>query len=507
MNNTEKIMNLVVNTKDMTVSEAIKYIEELFPADKYKWDQTSQNDALYIDNRDVIMLSDPSLSKLIIDYPGGDRFGSSLSDPFTDIYFTDYDNKYKSSNIDMFLFKENQYNSNNQIMNYIEAITNEELSVQQILDYISTMELTEADMKFLDNLSDDILIDKKIIDGIAERVESIAFYRQSAAYDQFQYGHNGGEDVADWELSLSTQYEILWKDLPPRVREYCNDKMEQIWLGYSETQKELNQRSHYLQKELENTEILEKNIHSYIEDVNRRYDIFEKYADYLASTDKDGLEVDWRSMEYLYQIAHGQRWLDDESFFKHDIHNVWNHYMKEMISEEQKMKETLKKYIDKIDELENQHFYFWQSKKKEEVQKIIKNLKVNYTVDELQYTNNIKNISNKLDKGIDFEFEINELSRMNDLSGMPSLAELIPDIEHKDIAATPKEEYISTLLQEMEIMTKEKESVKHELDATNALILKSQQSNHENQSDLTSTLLTDDQLINDDPQEENDMEL
>ena len=161
----------------------------------------------------------------------------------------------------------------------------------------------------------------------------------------------------------------------------------------------------------------------------------------------------------------------------------------------------------KIAELENQRFYFWKSKKKEEVQKIIKNLKVNYTNDELQHTNNIKNISNKLDQGMDFEFEINELRRTNDLSGMPSLAELIPDIEHKDIAATPKEEYISTLLKEMEIMTKEKESVKHELDATNALILKSQQSNRENQSDLTSTLLADEQLINDDPQEENDMEL
>ncbi len=53
-------------------------------------------------------------------------------------------------------------------------------------------------------------------------------------------------------------------------------------------------------------------------------------------------------------------------------------------------------------------------------------------------------------------------------------------------------------------MSINKESRKQELDITNALIEKLQQSNRESQSDLTSTLLTDDQLIKDELQK-NDM--
>ena len=50
------------------------------------------------------------------------------------------------------------------------------------------------------------------------------------AYEQYMYGRYGGEDVASWRLSQSSQFKELWKELPIKIESVCHSELEKTWL-------------------------------------------------------------------------------------------------------------------------------------------------------------------------------------------------------------------------------------------------------------------------------------
>ena len=88
MNLKDKINACLKKAISVSVNDFILYVKEIFPENEYDWDTVQESNDFYVEHEDIIHLSNENLTKLVISYPGGDRIGSSLSDPYTVVYFS-----------------------------------------------------------------------------------------------------------------------------------------------------------------------------------------------------------------------------------------------------------------------------------------------------------------------------------------------------------------------------------------------------------------------------------
>ena len=201
----------------------------------------------YYDHRDIIHLTNQT--ELIINYPGGDRFGDLYSEPYTDISFHSF--KLSGNNDlddNLYLFLNDKYNEENKILDYLnEFSSNANFSIEEIIIRLTTMNVN-IPYHILGQLSNEELQNINLKEAIVNCVENIAFHKHFDACDQYQYGQYGGEDVAEWRLSQSLQFKEIWESLPDKVREYCNDELERAWLQIPNTKNILNGEVEFLQE-------------------------------------------------------------------------------------------------------------------------------------------------------------------------------------------------------------------------------------------------------------------
>ena len=93
----------------------------------------------YYDHRDIIHLTNQT--ELIINYPGGDRFGDLYAEPYTDISFHSF--KLSGNNDlddNLYLFLNDKYNEGNKILDYLnEFSSNANFSIEEIIIRLTTM--------------------------------------------------------------------------------------------------------------------------------------------------------------------------------------------------------------------------------------------------------------------------------------------------------------------------------------------------------------------------------
>lgn len=77
-------------------------------------------------------------------------------------------------------------------------LTNREYTKEEIIELLHS---NEPSKNLFDNISFEQKQDDDIIQAIADCLENEAWFRSSDKKDQYQYGANGGMDVADWEMS------------------------------------------------------------------------------------------------------------------------------------------------------------------------------------------------------------------------------------------------------------------------------------------------------------------
>ena len=204
----------------------------------------------YYDHRDIIHLTNQT--ELIINYPGGDRFGDLYAEPYTDISFHSF--KLSGNNDlddNLYLFLNDKYNEGNKILDYLnEFSSNANFSIEEIIIRLTTMNVN-IPYHILGQLSNEELQNIKVKEAIVNCVENIAFHKHFDACDQYQYGQYGGEDVAEWRLSQSLQFKEIWESLPDKVREYCNDELERAWLQIPNTKNILNGEVEFLQERID----------------------------------------------------------------------------------------------------------------------------------------------------------------------------------------------------------------------------------------------------------------
>ena len=355
----EIILNVINEAKNMTVENTIKYLESIFPKDKYKWEQVRKNSDLYVDHRDIIHITDNNFTQLIIRYPGGDRFGSSFSDPNYDVYFSNpFKEPDNNSNSDLYLFRESKYNEDNHIKEHLEDILKEHQITAEDVVFVLKDSWDSLPIKILNHLENEILEDKLVIHNIVECVKRISARETSEAYDQYMYGHNGGEDVADWQLSQASQFKMLWEYLPSHVKTVCHTELKNAWLALPDTEKELNKAQTQTVKEINKIIELSQNREKYINDIHNRFFLLKKYESFSNVLEsvipEDGVKplniVNDLHCE-LCEIS-----LNDESIIHNlnDIESTINSLKSENILLEQE-----------VHNLSNAHFYFWQGRKKQ----------------------------------------------------------------------------------------------------------------------------------------------
>lgn len=483
-----KLIDLVEALKDLSVADAVKYIEENFPEKEYKWEHVYETDDFYIDHHDTVFLSDSNLTQLTINYPGGDRLGSMVSEPYTNIQICntvlEENNNFA---LEMYLFLEDKYNVENHILEYIDdLVVDYEMTAEEIINALEKS-YDSISLHLLEQLSNEQLQNKDVVKAIVDCVENVAWSMASKAYDQYQYGQYGGEDVADWELSKSSQFKILWDELPELVKLTCHKELEEAWLQLPDTKKNITVEQKSLIKKINSLTNLNIIKTKYIQDVHNRYQLLDKYNELLKSNIKE-LEI-----YPLIKVGDMRYSLNSTA-----VDNAPNILKQELKKIELQIEELMSKNgsLDKEnDKLFNEHSHFWQQNRKQDIAKqITENSKEiddnKEAIFNLEYYKEERQSS--LNMWTNFQKEIEEMNNTNDMKDLPSLYwdyELLT-VKEANLNNYSKADYIDMIENKIESVVSELEQLKKELVSKEELlttISALEEGNNNNKVEITKT--------------------
>ena len=227
----EKIEECINGTMAMKVEEAVEYVQSLFQENLYYWDKVYESNDFYTEKKLIISLSKENLTQLIIAFPGGDRFGSRISDPYTNIFFY---NPLIDRGYELYLFRDNKYNKENKIIEYMEILAEKDrkLDSSELIERMMKTMYTSfyMPMYMLEQIElDKIENSQMYVEVIVEWVSSVVKGKYSMAKEQYEYGRFGGADVAKWKLSEAEQFRKLWKELPRNIESVCHKELERYF--------------------------------------------------------------------------------------------------------------------------------------------------------------------------------------------------------------------------------------------------------------------------------------
>ena len=417
----EKLQQLlsVFTSDNITESDvAVKRIKDLFPDSDFKYGSRNSSTDFYIENKEMIHLSDNNESRIVISYPEGDRFGNRLSDPNTDIWI-EYLNKDKLEKLPLF---ENNHVEKTWIENIDQA--KEDITQDKLLtkEYILAQIEAHSDnfppelpLSLLERTSDELLLDKDIKKAVIDSMKGIADYDAGAAADQYNYGQYGGMDVDPWDMEPCNQFKTT--HLPENVEKLYKQDIEDAYLQYEGVVDNLKKEKDSLGKEIKGQTFFHNNkdlILSYFEERNKVYnenkdfitgviynspefienphtlDTFDKFT-FLQKMNLAKFTSQLDSEKIRYKLA--KQTLDTyPSELNKKYSNINFH---DLEFEVQSTKISEKKYLEKYHELTYQKFKPWQF-----IQRRRNEAELNDTIDKIEHT---KNLSFYLDTKLENE--------------------------------------------------------------------------------------------------------
>lgn len=425
----EKLNQLVSTLKkeNMTKEDVVQTIKSIFPKNDFTYENINNSTDFYVENKDIIRLSPNNETKIVISYPEGDRFGDRLSDPNTDIWI-EYLNKDKLEKLPLF---ENNHVEKTWIENIAQAkedITQDKpLTKEYILAQIKSHSDNfppELPLSLLERASDELLLDKDIKKAVINGMKDIAKYDAGEKYDQFQYGHNGGEDVEDWEMQECEQFRHI--HLPDNVEKLYKQDIEDTYLQYEGVYDRLKDELESLKTEMIDQTYLYNNKELILSFFSKRNEVYKNNKEYIKQCrDKSPEfdEIDSLVKEFIKTIILPKENIEEEIMrfeFQKNKYNTNKLILTTFSSElnddelyikpqelEDKIKETKEldlSYHDKYDELSTNNFKPWQfiQRRRNEIE----------LFDTIGKINHIKNLLIYLDTKLENQ---NLESSMNDL--------------------------------------------------------------------------------------------
>ena len=417
----EKLHQLLAAFTSDNITEsdvAVKRIKDLFPDNDFKYGAINSATDFYVENKEMIHLSDNNESRIVISYPEGDRFGDRLSDPNTDIWI-EYLNKDKLEKLPLF---ENNHVEKTWIENI--AQTKEDITQDKPLtkEYILAQIKSHSDnfppelpLSLLERANDELLLDKDIKKAVINSMKDIAEYDAGAAADQYNYGQYGGMDVDPWDMEPCNQFKTT--HLPENVEKLYRQDIEDTYLQYEGVLDNLKKEKDSLGKEIKGQTFFHNNkdlILSYFEERNKVYnenkdfitgviynspefienpntiDTFDKFT-FLQKMNLDKFTYQLDSEKIRYKLT--KQTLDT---FPSELNKKYSNInFHDLEFEVQSTKISEKKYLEKYHKLTYQKFKSWQF-----IQRRRNETELNDTIDKIEHT---KNLSFYLDTKLENE--------------------------------------------------------------------------------------------------------
>lgn len=259
-------------------------------------------------------------------------------------------------------------------------LTNREYTKEEIIELLHS---NEPSKNLFDNISFEQKQDDDIIQAIADCLENEAWFRSSDKKDQYQYGANGGMDVADWEMSEVEQLDVLRSEYFPDIddNKKINDALLSVYYNSPETIKNIKSELSILEIKLMDCYALENNKDAYLTEFKNNYHtlqnaekkythLFGNVKDYInaytseydAFSNKGDKPYHSFEMHHFYdaitaEVKGIRQWNDiDEPVYLEDLLNDLNGYLTMKVDDLQK---DITQSQEKIAKLENK---FWKTK-------------------------------------------------------------------------------------------------------------------------------------------------
>lgn len=403
--NKRKIIDLVEATKYMNVYDAVSYIRNVFPPSEYEQESINKSNYFMIDRRDIFYLSDDCRSQLVIRYPGGDRLGSKLALPKTDIYLT---NKIMEANNDcypaLYLFMSDKYNENNDIRSFVdELVDGKQLTKEDVLTVLKG-DCDPIPVKFLGKVDVEILKDKDVKMAIVHCVKNNAIYLRQEAKDISEYGADITGDNYSWKKSESAQFEKIINSLPANVKNVCREEILLTWANLSDTKERYKSLENKVAGAVKEVSELKANKDKYVLRLKQEETVLDKYASYIFLGRSIRQELNFDSPSLL------TRHLIDRLSFQAD-----------MISDTEKKIAAIA--LEK-NELENRKFSFWQRKEKNDTIAKIKELEIEFEYEKetsILQREKYDELSKFFAVACDFENDVREMQKTNSMDNVKPL--------------------------------------------------------------------------------------
>lgn len=426
----KKINELISFLKENDINEnlAVERVKELFSDEEYKHIFRKSFTDFYIENKEIIRLSPNNETKIVISYPEGDRLGNRIADYSTNIWIEYLNHDYLER---LPLFEYNQVDEHK--LDIIQEKTEELLkeikpTKQYVLNY-----LKESLKKYppvlptdlIERTEDKILLDNDVKSSIIDGMEKIASYNAEDAYDQYQYGHNGGSDVEYWEMQKCEQFRKI--KLPDNIKNLYRNDIEDVYVKYPEAEKILLEHLNNYSVQLNSMNQIKDNkdlIFSYLkarneiavnyyEFTNMNFEWFQIHRDLEESN------LDYK-IDYYYNKESRNLYLDENLFLKpltletisneienlekkisltkktmnisaenlnqNDLSCVTNNDDMELEQKIDNLDEQINNSLKKLDNLSNQKIFFFQVNKKKQVDAEKQEIE-----NDIKYNNEFKN--------------------------------------------------------------------------------------------------------------------
>lgn len=431
----EKLNQLLssLTIENIPTKDIIQTVKTIFPKNDFTYENINNSTDFYVENKDIIRLSPNNETKIVISYPEGDRLGNRLSDPNTDIW-VEYLNNDRLEKISLLENNHIEERWLNIINDKIQDLIKEnELNKSYVLNYIKESLNKYPPVlpnELLERTDDKILLDNEVKTAVINGMKDIAEYDAGEKYDQFQYGHNGGEDVEDWEMQECEQFRQI--HLPDNVEKLYKQDIEDTYLQYEGVYDRLKDEVESLRTEMIDQTYLYNNKERILSFFSKRNEIYKNNEDYIKQCrDKNPEfdEIDSPVKEFIKTIILPKENIEEEIMeheFQKNKYNTNNLILTTFSSElndeelsikpqdlEDKIRESKElelSYHDKYEELSTNKFKPWQF-----IRRRRNETELYDTIDKINHT---KNLSFYLDTKLENE---NLTSSIKDLENTIAL--------------------------------------------------------------------------------------
>ena len=125
-----------------------------------------------------------------------------------------------NQNHDFFILKKGIFNHDNNILKYLDLITNDyKLTKEDVIEELTTTKYeTYIPYHYFKQIPVQILADEDVEDAVMDKIWNVVKTNKNLYVNQYECGRYGGEDVPKWKMSELESFMRLKEEVPTNIR-------------------------------------------------------------------------------------------------------------------------------------------------------------------------------------------------------------------------------------------------------------------------------------------------